>query len=209
MTKKTVAVGEVQEPLLSADGERVDGALTAPKADTITLAGKMRGDELYVNVKPLTMGSPYKMFRYLGKEKDGEVKVTMYADTLKEWLTILVKPTWEFTTDERYLHAMTKPIEKSKEERRKRAAHLPKFQKTKPDPDPSPSDPKRGFKAKIGNKLVIFDAGDGSTLATMDLAGDYKVKAKELKRELVSSKQASPYAFWVFVRAWHSARVKP
>lgn len=180
--------------------------LTAPKKGTLVTAKEMVSDELYANVKPHSIGSPYKMFRLLSKEKSGDVKVTMYADNLKEWLNLTVKSNFELTTDERYLSEMKKPVEKSKEERRARAAHLPKFQKTKPDPEKTPASGKKVFKGKLGSKSVLFDAGDGSTVVMLESGTNLKEAAKVAKRELVSQDDATPYAVWVFTQQWKASR---
>jgi len=90
--------------------------------------------------------------------------------------------------------------------RKARAAHLPKFKKTKPDPTPEKADGKRVFKGKLNGKNVLFDSGDGSTVATLEAGVALADGAKKVKRDLVSQKDATPYAMWVFTKAWNEQK---
>lgn len=210
MTKKSAVLEKPKagkEPLLSAQGERVDGALPAPDDKFICFAKDMEPDQLYVNLIPQTIGSPYKMFRTLGFTTGG-VKVTFYADNVKQWLTVAVDAKTKFTTSEEYLQRMGKPVEKTKEERRAKTAHLQKFQKTKADPVPELKDGKRVFKGKLGEKNFLFDAGDGSTVAELEGTKPAKEVAATLKRKVVGQQEVTAYALWVFTKQWKEARSK-
>lgn len=92
------------------------------------------------------------------------------------------------------------------EKKKARAAHLPKFKKVKPDPTPEKADGKRVFKGKLNGKNVLFDAGDGSTIAVLEPGLSLPVEAKKLKREYVSQGAATPYAIFVFTKQWQAQK---
>lgn len=210
MTKRSAVLekpAKTDEPLLSMTGERIDGALPPPKDKTICLAKDMESDELYVNLHPQSIGSPYKMFRTLGYATGG-VKVTFYADHMKQWITVVVDAKHKFTTDETYLQRMAKPVEESRERRKAKTAHLQKFQKTKPDPVAEVKDGKRVFKGKLGAKNFLFDAGDGSTVTELEEGKPAKDVAAGLKRKVVGQGEVTAYALWVFTKQWKEARSK-
>lgn len=194
-----------EEPMLSLSGEVVEFALTPPDKKTVVLAKDMISEELYANVFPMTMGNAYKMHRLVEK-KDGKVAVMFYADTIKEWLHASVEPGFKYTTDERYTYAMSRPTVVSKEERRKRAAHLPKFKKTKPDPEAKPTNGKSVFKGKLLKATVLFDTGDGAKVAKVAEGQKAKDAAKAADRKLVGQDEATEYAIWNYSKQWHLAR---
>ena len=60
----------------------------------ITLARNMASDELYVNFEKVP-----RMCRYLGPNRNGEVRITVYCHELKNWLEVAVKPDYKVDTN--------------------------------------------------------------------------------------------------------------
>ena len=183
----------------------IEGREPLPKG--ATTAGKADPEMHYVNYEKtnrLVRVVPDSALRALK-----QVKISFYSGVDYGWLEATVPEAYPLIPAE---HAdaplCVKPLSEddAKAIAKKRAAHLPKFQKTKPDPKPQKADGKRVFKGRLNEKNVLFDAGDGSTVAVLENGVPIKDGAKANKRELVSQSDATEYAVWVFVQQWKAQR---
>ncbi len=164
------------------------------------------GDEIYANFEKTN-----RMCRIIPNaellEKEKQVELTFYSGPHHGWLTVKVASVYPLIPAEHpNAPRILREVEKTQEERKARAAHLPKFKKVKPDPEPSPSHGKHVFKGKLNGKNVLFDAGDGATVAVLEPGLSLPEEAKKLKREYVSQGKATPYAIFVFTKQWQAQK---
>jgi len=123
-------------------------------------------------------------------------RILFWSDYCLEWLSMIVSGDMIVTTDHSLLPPECKPhrVQQAEAQKSNRAAHLKKFERTRPIPPVTPADGKRVFRGTIGKDGVLLDAGDGSRVATVPEGTPFKKAAKELKRELVGREDATPHA---------------
>ena len=212
-----------KEPLLGPGGERINGALPPPDPKTVLRADQMQMDMLAVNIRPLGGATKaYCMFRLIGKQKSKSfVELTYYVHDLRQWLEAKFRPDYLLTTDERYLHIMSRPKELPPEQRRAKAVHLIKASAARRDelkkeraavlsslkPDPKG----RVFHGMVGESKVLCDFGNGQILWSGKPDSDLVKVAKGIKKNYVKQslvKDENPEAWKVLLAAWKEARTK-
>lgn len=183
------------------------GELEDPRVEHVTLAKDMDTDMEYVNVQHHHIGAQYKIMKALRGTTSGDVKITFWADNLKEWLECDVPPNYRFTNDPAYIAIAARPTKASAEVRRARAAHLGQYKRVRSELPPEPAQPTLCIVGQIGTNKVLVDPGNGDVVHTSPLESFNAARdAEAIGRTLVPQKEATLYAITKLRRAWADAK---
>jgi len=142
------------------------------------------------------------------KCKNGMIDVIFWSGYAHEWLSLSTTGEMIISTDLGRIPREDRPRRSHEVAKQKadRAAHLPKFQRTKPIPEKIPANGKKAFKGKLGRVNVLLDIADGSKVCDVPEGTPFADAAKKHKRVLVSQSEATEYAMYVFTCLWKEER---
>jgi hypothetical protein len=168
---------------------------------TVPCLKNMEGIHPGLHPKPMAL-------RLFKRCKNETFDVIFWSGYAQEWLPLNAPGDMIISTDLDRIPREDRPrrthdVAKQKADR---AAHLPKFQRTKPIPEKVAANGKKVFKGKLGRVNVLLDIGDGSKVCDVPEGTPFADAAKKHKRSIVSQSEATEYAMYVFTEAWKAGR---